>query len=277
MDTTDPLAGAMAEPTLFGEGVISTEAEEWGITFTPDGRTAYFARSDAFFPQSRQATIMETHWGEDGWSEPVAASFSGQWSDIDPFVSPDGSRLFFSSIRPVEGVDRKDLNLWMVERVGNGWGEPVYLGDGVNSERDELYASITADRVLYFASDRTGGRGGWDIYRAVPDETGAYPTSENLGVPVNTIEWEFNPDISQDGSQLLFTSLNRPGGAGAGDIYVSGSTGSGWSEPEPLSPLVNTAADEYHPRHSSQGDVLFFVRRRGQGDLFYVRWDAVRP
>ncbi len=272
--TVAPLAQAPTEPALFAPGVVSTEAEEWSITFTPDGQTAYFARSDAFFPQSRQATILETHWQGGQWSEPRPASFSGEWSDIDPFIAPDGSRLFFSSIRPVAGAVRADLNVWMVERVGEGWSEPIYLGDALNSPADELYPAVAADGTLYFASDRPGGTGGWDIYRAVPDEAGVYQAPENLGPPINTSQWEFNPFISPDGSLLLFTRLSN---AEKGSLYLAYFQDGVWGEPVPLGPLVNTSADEYHPRLSPQGDVLFFVRRTQQGDIYHVQWASVQP
>ncbi len=68
-------------PKLFSPGVISSpDQEEYRITFTPDGRTAYFSRAASFFPVSRQATIYQAHRTPFGWSEPVVASFSGTYS-----------------------------------------------------------------------------------------------------------------------------------------------------------------------------------------------------
>ena len=49
-------------PALFGKDVFSTTLEESRISFTPDGRTIYFARGRAFFPVSRQASIFVSHW-----------------------------------------------------------------------------------------------------------------------------------------------------------------------------------------------------------------------
>jgi hypothetical protein len=92
-------AGAAAAE-LFAPGVISDAKRQWRITFTADGRTAYFAESEGFFPATRQATIHVTRRVDGAWTEPEVAPFSGRYSDIDPFVTPDGSRLYFSSIRP---------------------------------------------------------------------------------------------------------------------------------------------------------------------------------
>jgi Tol biopolymer transport system component len=256
---------------VFAPGVISDAREQYRITFTPDGRTAYFAAGDVFFPFSRRATIYVSHLEEGGWSAPRVASFSGTYADIDPFLAPNGERLYFSSTRPVDGVPRGDVDLWMVERTADGWGEPVNLGPAVNSPTaDELYPSVSADGTLYFASGPFFPQPGrhFDIYSAERAGDGFAPR-QALGDGVNTRPreggglqdaWEFNPEISVDGRMLVFTSL-RPGGYGLGDLYVSHLHRGEWSPARNLGPLVNTRADEYHPTLSRNGRELFFVRR----------------
>src|SRR5688500_20191206 len=86
----------------------------------------------------RQATIYLTRRTGDQWSAPEVAPFSGTWSDIDPSVSPDGQRLYFSSIRPVDGQTRADIDIWVMERAGDGWSTPVRLGAEVNTAEEEL-------------------------------------------------------------------------------------------------------------------------------------------
>ena len=277
-------------PTVFAPDRISTATEQWRITFTPDGRTAYFASSNAFFPFTRRATIYESHFENGDWSTPVVASFSGVYSDIDPFLAPDGQRLYFSSVRPVNGVARVDIDLWMVERTSAGWGEPVHLGDAVNSPTaDELYPSVDAAGTLYFASGPFFPQPGrhFDIYVAEREGEGFAPRVA-LGSGVNTqpsvtdpnlqAAWDFNPEISVDGKTLVFTSL-RPGGYGFGDLYVSHRDGGEWTPARNLGPTVNTAADEYHPTLSRNRNELYFVRRGGargwQGDFFRVSTAAL--
>lgn len=265
---------APPSPEVFGEGVLSTDAFEWRITFTPDGRTAFFGRSEGFFPITRQATIMTSRYVDGQWTEPEVASFSGEYPDLDPFVSPDGQTLYFSSIRPVDGEERTDLDLWLVRRQRDGsWGEPKNMGSRVNSDSDELYSSVDARGNLYFASDRAGGLGGWDIYRA-QRRHGSYGQVENLGAPVNTAGWEFNPTITPDGRTLLFTGLDRPGGAGIGDIWTTSLKHHRWSEPVGVGDAVNTASDEYHPTLSPSLDRLVFIR---DGDIYQVSIEALPP
>lgn len=256
-----------SEPSLFAAESISTDDEEYRISFTPDGRTAYFARGAAFFPQSQEATIMESRLVDGRWTEATVASFSGTYPDIDPWVSPDGQSIYFSSIRPVEGETRSDADVWRVDREGDGWGEPVHLPD-VNTESEELGASVTADGVLWFASDRPGGAGGWDLYTAEVDGDGL--AAPEPVVDVNRGRWEFNPAISPDGNLLVFTSIGLFGGKGLGDLFVTTRTDGEWSSPEPLP--VNTPSDEYHASFSPDGATLYFVRRIGHGDLYEVAW-----
>lgn len=282
--STDPsLARSVASstPEIFAPNVISDDNEQWRITFTPDGKTAYFAESPEFFPFTRQATIYVSHFVGGAWTAPIVAPFSGEYSDIDPFISPNGQRLYFSSIRPVDGVLRGDIDLWMVERTPDGWSEPVNLGPAVNDpDADELYPSVSADGTLYFASGPLFPQAGldFDIYRARRAGDGFAPREE-LGAGVNTQPspddawlqdaWEFNPEISVDGRTLVFTSL-RPGGFGMGDLYVSHLVRGEWTAARNLGPVVNTASDEYHPTLSRNGRELYFVRRIPERGDFYV-------
>lgn len=267
--SVEPSAAESPSFTVFAPGVISSDEEEYRISFTPDAQTAYFARGSAFFPQSRQATILESHLVDGAWTEPVTASFSGTYADIDPWVSPDGNSIYFSSIRPVAGEPRTDAEVWRVDRAGEGWGEPVHL-PAIGSTSDELGASVTADGVVWFASDRPGGSGSWDLYTAQPSADG-HAAPEPVAA-FNTVAWEFNPAISSDGSLLAFTSINRDGGSGLGDIFIARRSGGEWAAEEPVA--VNSTGDEYHPSFSPDGATLYFVRRIGHGDLYEVALPA---
>ena len=276
----------IATPEVFSPGVISNAQEQWRLTFSLDARTVYFAQSAKFFPFSRQATIYESHLEQGTWSTPVVATFSGTYSDIDPFISPDGKRLYFSSIRPIDGVMPKDIDLWMVERTADGWGDPIHLGPEVNSAGDELYPSASADGTLYFASGPLFPQAGqhYDIYRAKRSGSG-FSAREALSLAVNTVPsatdpgpqaaWEFNPEITFDGKTLVFTSL-RPGGFGYGDLYVSHLVNDEWTPAQNLGPTVNTAADEFHPTLTRGFTELFFVRRiPGDGNFHVVSTRAL--
>lgn len=256
----------------FGPGLFSRpDTYEWRFTTTPLGTTAYWAVSDDFFPFTRQATIVTSRWSHGRWSAPEVAPFSGTHSDIDPYVSPDGLTMFFSSIRPVNGVERADIDLWMMRRTWTGWGAPIHLGAQVNSAGDELYPSIDIWGNLYFASDRDGQ---FDIYRSRRKLNGTFGPAEKVAGGVNSPDfWEFNPEISWDGSTLLFVGLWHEDGYGAGDLYVSQLRNGLFTPKRNLGPCINTDQDEFHPTLSRDGRSLVFVRRTGEApsDFFRVR------
>lgn len=285
----EPPGAATPAPAaeVFAPGVISDAREQWRITFSPEG-ALYFAASDAFFPISRRATIYMTMRRGDGWVPPGVAPFSGVHSDMDPVVSPDGRRIYFSSIRPADGVLRGDLDIYVIEVRGIGYSEPVRLGPEVNTEGDELYPSVALDGTLYFASGPRAPAPGqhFDIFRARPAGSG-FARAERLGPAINRspspsdpgvqAAWDFNPEISPDGQTLFFTSL-RPGGHGLGDIYVSRLRNGEWTDAVNLGPAVNTAADEYHPTRSPDGEWLYFVRRGpSPGDFHRIRLKGLLP
>jgi hypothetical protein len=276
---THPVTATVEQVPLFVSAGADRMKSNWRITFTPDGDTAYFAASDGFFPATRQATIYRAHRTGSTWSTPAVATFSGTYSDIDPFITPDGSRLYFSSIRPVDGVARGDIDLWMVDRSPEGWGDPARLGPEVNSPLDELYPSLAADGTLYFAAGPRAPQPGltYDIFSARASGASFSPRAQ-LGNAVNRAadladpnlqaSWNFNPEISPDGRMLLFTSL-RPGGNGLGDIYVSHLVGGAWTPAVNLGDPVNSVADEYHPTLSPDGEWLYFARRVGSTGVFH--------
>jgi hypothetical protein len=258
-------------PQIFAPGVISDGRWQWRLTFTPDGKVAYFTASPGWFPATRSATIHLSRLRDDGtWSTPEVAPFSGTYSDIDPFITPDGSRLYFSSIRPLNGIPKPDLDVWYVDRLSSGgWSTPVRMGPEINSDLDELYPSASAKGTLFFASGPFGPTpsADWNIYfseRVGSSFSIRHPvTAVNTDLPFDpanpTADWEFNPEISADGRTLLFTSL-RPGGFGFGDLYVSQFRNGKWMAPTNLGPTVNTTDDEFHPTLSRDRRTLYFAR-----------------
>jgi len=250
-----------AEPRMVGEGVISTPDDEFGGTFSPDGRTMLFNKS---IPRSQFYVICESRWENGRWSAPRIAPFSGMWRDSDPVFSSDGSRVYFASDRPVGGKDLHNFDIWFVPRRGDGWGEPENLGAPINSDRNEDFIAFAANGTAYFSSAREGSAGYMDIWRSRLSG-GKYMEPENLGEAINRKEW-FNIEAwpAPDESYLVVGAFGHADGAGDQDIFVSYRQPDGAFGPlKPLGPKINTAAREYSPRISLDGGSLFFSSERG--------------
>lgn len=148
------------------------------------------------------------------WSALKLLPFNGKdFSTGHASISPDGSRLWFASDRP-GGLGRSDI--YYVDRVGDGWSEPVNAGADINTEGDEMFPFIAPDGKLYFASNGHLTLGGLDIQ--VAQKRGGGYTVENYGFPVNSAYDDFSLYLNEDGKSGYFAS-NRPEGKGSDDIY----------------------------------------------------------
>ncbi len=136
------------------------------------------------------------------------------------------------------------------------WSAPVNLGPPVSALLTgspplgaELNPSISKNGLsLYFASDRAGGFGGFDIWVSQrPSVNDPWGEPQNLGPNINTPFQENSPTLTIDGHRLFFQS-NRPGGFGGLDLYVSRRHNKrddlGWQPAENLGSGVNTVFGE---------------------------------
>ena len=261
-----------APATEFAPGQVGTpELFDSRLAFTPSRNTIYWAVTSEPQPpgSSVVATILTAQRAPGGWSAPSIASFSGVYNDSDPFVTPYGDRMYFSSSRPGGVLADTPLNdIWITERTATGWGVPYNAGAAVNSPANELYPSADVQGNLYFASDRDGGQ--WDLYRALRRPDGSFAAAQKVpGQPNHPNRWEFNPEVSPDGRTLLFATYGRPDSYGDVDIYVSHLEPNGkFGQPLNLGPCVNSAAPEFHPTVLWDRNELYFVRVQATTDFF---------
>lgn len=250
---------------------FSTGADEGRLVFSTDGRTAYFHRADGGPPQ-----IYESRRAGAGWSTPQLVPFASGHVEFDPFLSIDGRTLYYTSFRPVAGTEaRPDGDLWKVERTAGGWSAPIHLGPEVNTDANEFFPTVTADGTLFFNSDRAGGVGAWDLYRARRAGGGFAPAALLPG-DVNTGIWEFNPTLTPGGRLLAFGSLDPDPAAPYSDIFFSLKLGGEYSARVDAGPCINTVIEEYHPTIDWARGRLVFVRwtPETQGDFYEVSLPA---
>ena len=256
--TTTP---QISEPTIFAEGVISTRDYESSITFAPDGNAAYFVKAT---PDLSFRVILVSRLEKGKWTTPEVAPFSGEHSDTDPCFSPDGTKLYFASRRPVAGTTPKaDNDLWMVEKTNTGWSEPRHLTAPVNTESQETSPSVTADGTLYFASNRAGGKGSFDIYRSKLAD-GNFSAPENAGDGINTPGPEVQVFVTPDDNLLVFAAVRQDSQGGI-DLYLSKRAEGAWSKAVNLGNKINSRGADTAPRISADRRSFFWTSTRGYG------------
>ena len=126
------------------------------------------------------------------WSTPVhlGAVVNSSFADFDPFISKDGLSLLFVSGPGRGGAGNRDI--WVTQRatIDDPWGTPLNLGPTINGPAHESKPTLSRDgHRLYFASDRAGGLGQFDIYVSQRhDKRGAFGWAPpvNLGSGVNS-------------------------------------------------------------------------------------------
>jgi len=252
-----------SEPVLFRPGSVSTGAIELSLAIHPNLQEVYFTRLE-----SGKATIMVSRQTDDGWTAPEPASFSGEYDDVNPFVSADGKRLYFASTRSPDG----QTHIWVTERDGNEWSTPTRLTLPLESANGESSPSLTRDGTLYYVADypELGGNG---LYRAQLSD-GTYQTPEKIDLLVDTGEIvEVEPFVAPDESFVLFYSAGRPDNlmpnGRTGDIYIAFRDGQGqWSAPRNVGVPVSSSAEESTPTLSPDGQYLFFASNRTAGQRF---------
>jgi len=189
------------KPEIFAPGILSTDLHNHSsAVFSPDYNEVYYSIA------ALTHVIFFKKKVNNKWSKPEVASFSGKYVDDNPFFSPDGNRLYYTSSRPLSGIGKpsKDDNIWFVDKVRGKWSKPKLLSSTVNQPGSyEGYPSLSANGDLYFSSDRKGGFGGMDVYLS-RNVNGKFIKAENLGPNINTKFQEGWPCISPDGNMILF-------------------------------------------------------------------------
>lgn len=247
---------------------ISSPKFESHPAFDPRTGDLYFVRSN---PQFQGWRIMVSHCTDQGWSQPEKWASAGDGVEADPFFTPDGKSMYFISTRSVNAVKRTNLDIFRVDRDADGkWGEPHQLPKPVNSDGAEWFPRLCdRDGWLYFGSDRAGGAGATDIYRAKQSTDGTW-TTENLGAAINTTGDEYEPLPSPDGTRLVIMA--------DGDLYESRLTDKRWSPRTKLGPEINQPGMKVGALFSPSGKSMLFARDTqgpDSGEFFVWRDDGV--
>ena len=252
---------------LVGPGVISTGLQETSVALTRDGNTLYFMRSDF---AEKNDTILVAHREAGRWSAPQVASFSGQWHDSEPTLSPDGKRLYFVSNRPahpgdapltagMSGQHFTGTNLWYVERQPEGrWGQPVHVKGALNDGNMIYNPSVAANGDIYFSAHRADSGKAYQIYVA-RDHGHAAPERLPLGELARN---RMDPAIDPAGRFLLYAG-DEGDALGRADIYIVFRQPDGsWGRPAHLGEGINSRTLENAPSLGPAFGELFVSSNR---------------
>lgn len=257
--STTPNDRTVFAPKNLGPTVNSKMAE-YLPSQTIDGKQLFFTRrvdtynEDFFTSNGSRSGTWES-------SSPVKGSLNTPQSEGAMMISQDGEWLVFTGCYRPDSYGGCDL--YISYRTASGWSAAANLGAAVNSDQWESQPCLSPDKQeLYFASRRTGGYGGSDLYVCKLQDNGKWSAPVNLGPSVNTPADEQCPFIHADNQTLYFTSSYWPGYGDDDLFYVRKQADGNWSQPTNLGYPINTIDREGTLFITADGKTALYAAER---------------
>lgn len=233
----------------FKEGCVSLSTDRKALAFQsqrPGGHGAH--------------DVWLSRLENDRWSEPINAGpgVNTILHELDVCLSPDGKAMYFtrsafggrSAVDAQKAITNKQTDLYVSYFRNDGWSTAELVPAPVSlSDSSEYRAVLTLDgRRLYFASDRPGGFGGYDLYYSerVGNEWGK---PVNLGPKINTAADELDAAIGSDQETLVLPVQ--------GDLFISFKLDNEWTIPVDVGPRINTPGSDGCPWLGYDGHSLY--------------------
>ncbi|MFD1016642.1 OmpA family protein [Winogradskyella rapida] len=192
---------------------------ESNAVFTKDGSMMYFSRNlkkrvDVEDTKIAVVSIFRSELIDGEWSKAEPVSFASEtYSTMHPTLNKEEDKLYFASDMPGSlGV----FDIFYVDLFADhSFGQPINLGEAVNTERREQFPFMANDSTLYFASNGKHGIGGLDLFAShVKDNV--FLEALNLGETINSEKDDF-AFVMIDSTHTGYISSNR---SGQDDIYT---------------------------------------------------------
>lgn len=187
VDTTKNIS--RGKPILLSKS-LTTKYNDGPVTFSRNGDTIYYSRNLKVEGKLRENNnlknklgIFSSTFARGKWTKSREFRFNNEWYNITtPCLSPDGTRLFFASDKS-GGFGGSDL--YYCQWKGDYWGDPVNLGQEINTTGNEAYPFINSSDELFFSSDGHHGLGGKDLFVSIFSGNRWHPPV-HLDPPINS-------------------------------------------------------------------------------------------
>jgi outer membrane protein OmpA-like peptidoglycan-associated protein/Tol biopolymer transport system component len=176
-----------------------------------------------------------------------------------PVLTADGEQILFTKRDGIKNTDKEDIYTSYLDSAGV-WSSPVSISQTVNSIYNEGTCTVTADGnvLIYTSCDAPDSFGSCDLFIS-RKKNGIWQSPTNMGIKVNSSNWDSQPSLSADG-RILFFSSNRKGGFGGNDIWYSVlQEDQSWAQAKNLGSVINTPKDEISPFMFFNNELLFFA------------------
>ncbi|MCC7331804.1 MAG: PD40 domain-containing protein [Flavobacteriales bacterium] len=207
------------------------------------------------------------------WTEPVSIgdNINTEGHDAAIALSVDGQTLFI-----YKSEKNNNGDIYVSRLTGKSWSKPDLLKGDVNKNDSwEGSASLSANgKVLYFASNRSGGLGGRDLYKAELQSDGSWGNVQNLGSKINTVYNDDAPFIHPDNQTFYFSSEGHTSIGGYDIFYSKLDEYSSFSDPLNMGYPINTINDDRYFVLSADGKTGYYSgggeKSIGEQDIFRI-------
>jgi peptidoglycan-associated lipoprotein len=240
-------------PMMHPEGTLYLSAINKSELVVLDGKT------DDYFAQIYTTSLDRRGEWKNPKALPSAINREGYHTGNVRF-SNDGNRMYFTRAF-TEGDELSESKIFESKGGDGKWGAPNELAN-VNGDYIATHPAVGAllgNEVLFFASNMTGGEGGYDLYYSVRNDDGTYRLPVNLGPKINTPGDEWTPYFRDN--VLYFSSTGHPGFGGF-DIFSTEWDGTKWSEVKNLGLGYNSGYDDLYFSVNTEGTRGFIVSNR---------------
>ncbi|KPK83045.1 MAG: hypothetical protein AMS25_01380 [Gemmatimonas sp. SM23_52] len=248
---------------------INSPGKDEHPTFPRSGTTMYFA-------SIREAglggyDIFVSHLENGDWSPAVTLPppINTERDEFDPFITLDGSKLFFASNRDNPGT-YWDCDIFVAEWDGETWSEPeLYDSVFVTPDLPDWGAALTEDlQTFIFSSGRTPAkpRSVQILQSKWLGDRWSHPVA--LPEPVNSGGWEATPCVSPDGRTLYLNSDRGDADKRDVDIWRFELVNGRWTNPRLMTGPFLSPQHDYDPCLTADGQQFYFSSNRegGLGD-----------
>ena len=246
-------------PELFAPSIVNTDDIEINTVFNSSFTELFFTRiiDESFV--IHHSELIDGNWTA---AQPIQM-YTDQDANsvaIDPSITQDGNTMYFLGVNPEDRSNNSKPDIYRSQKINGKWQIGLKVGYPISTDDyAESYPVVVADGSLYFTSDRPGGFGKRDIYRAQYLGDGKFETPVNIGSEVNSEKNERSTYVSADESFLITanTYTNEKGFA------VSFKKNNKWQTPIYFDLGESLVKDWIYfcPYMSPDGKYFFFSRR----------------
>jgi outer membrane protein OmpA-like peptidoglycan-associated protein len=271
IDASEWAKGIVATPLTYEVERLNKKVNTFYTDIAPVqyGNSLYY--TTAFFPEDKTKKPVThiysapTDLSKESTPLAINSEVDGEYT-AQYALNTEGSRIYYNICKQLEtGEYRCEIFSREKDNTGN-WKEAVRLPDTINTQNftaSQPHIGLdkaTGKELLYFVSDRPGGKGGLDIWTADIEANGSVGVPKNLS-SVNTAKDDITPYYYKDADVLFFSSEGYKSLGGL-DVYYVTKNGDSWSTPVNGGYPLNSSYDDMYYTINN-GRAYFTSNRKG--------------